>query len=145
MFRHTGRFRAHRLALSDVLVGGQLFFQKHGDKIGIPGIRELDPALWPGHKPLLEIPSAEALLGAAQINVIEFHTWNSTVRNIGRPDRMIFDLDPGEGVSWPQVQEAAILTRALLTQLGLESWLKTSGGKGLHVVVRLRQEKASTR
>jgi len=78
-----------------------------------------------------------ALVGAAQANVIEFHTWNSTVRRIDRPDRMIFDLDPGEGVSWAQVQEAAILTRAILTELRLESWLKTSGGKGLHVVVPL--------
>ena len=53
---------------------------------------------------------------------------------------MIFDLDPGEGVTWPQVQEAALLMRALLTELGLESWLKTSGGKGLHVVVPLAPE-----
>jgi bifunctional non-homologous end joining protein LigD len=47
----------------------------------------------------------------------------------------VFDLDPGEGVKWPQVQEAAVLTRTLLNELGLESWLKTSGGKGLHVLV----------
>jgi bifunctional non-homologous end joining protein LigD len=50
---------------------------------------------------------------------------------------MIFDLDPGEGVTWAQVQEAAVLTRTILTELHLESWLKTSGGKGLHVVVPL--------
>lgn len=84
-------------------VGGELFFQKHGDKIGIPGIRELDPALWPGHQPLLEIPSTEALVGAAQLNVIEFHTWNATAQHIDEPDRIIFDLYPGEGVEWPQV------------------------------------------
>ena len=118
-------------------VGGELFFQKHGDKIGIPGIRELDPSLWPGHKALLEIPSVEALVGAAQLNVIEFHTWNSRAKHVDKPDRMIFDLDPGEGVDWPQIQEAALLTRALLTELELQSWLKTSGGKGLHLVVPL--------
>jgi bifunctional non-homologous end joining protein LigD len=118
-------------------VGGELFFQKHGDKLGIPGIRELDPALWPGHQALLEIASVEALVGAAQMNVIEFHTWNSKTRHIDEPDRMIFDLDPGEGVKWGQLQEAALLTRALLTELGLESWLKTSGGKGLHIAVPL--------
>jgi DNA primase len=50
---------------------------------------------------------------------------------------MVFDLDPGAGVAWTHVQEAALLTRALLTELGLSSWLKTSGGKGLHVVVPL--------
>ncbi|MGK6306584.1 DNA ligase D [Variovorax sp. DT-64] len=116
-------------------VGGQLFFQKHGEKIGIPGVRELDPALWPGHQALLEVGTAQALAGAAQMNVIEFHTWNSQARAIDRPDRMVFDLDPGEGTAWPQVQEAALLVRTLLTELGLEAWVKTSGGKGLHVVV----------
>jgi bifunctional non-homologous end joining protein LigD len=71
------------------------------------------------------------------MNVVEFHTWNSTTRHIDQPDRMVFDLDPGEGVAWPAMQEAAQLTRALLEHLGLRSWLKTSGGKGLHLVVPL--------
>jgi bifunctional non-homologous end joining protein LigD len=118
-------------------ISGQLFFQKHDDKLSIPGLRELDPALSPGHAALLEVPTAEALVSAAQLNVIEFHTWNSTIRNIDKPDRMVFDLDPGAGVVWTHVQEAALLTRALLTELGLASWLKTSGGKGLHIVVPL--------
>jgi bifunctional non-homologous end joining protein LigD len=118
-------------------VEGQLFFQKHDDKLSIPGLRELDPALWPDHAALLEVPSADALVNAAQMNVIEFHTWNSTVKRIDLPDRMVFDLDPGDGVGWPRVQEAALLTRTLLTELGLQGWLKTSGGKGLHIVVPL--------
>jgi bifunctional non-homologous end joining protein LigD len=118
-------------------VTGELFFQKHGEKIGIPGIIELPASLWPGHAALLEVASTEALSGAAQMNVIEFHTWNSTVKKIAQPDRMIFDLDPGEGTAWPQIQEAAALVQTLLDQLGLECWLKTSGGKGLHVVVPL--------
>jgi bifunctional non-homologous end joining protein LigD len=50
------------------------------------------------------------------------------------PDRVIFDLDPGEGVTWTQIQEAAVLMRSLLTDLALEAWLKTSGGKGLHAI-----------
>ncbi|HEV7915139.1 MAG TPA: DNA ligase D [Albitalea sp.] len=116
-------------------IGGQLFFQKHDDKLSIPGLRELDIAVWPGHAALLEIPDAQALVSAAQMNVIEFHTWNSTTKHIGKPDRIVFDLDPGEGVAWPRMQEAATLTRAMLDELGLQSWLKTSGGKGLHVVV----------
>ena len=118
-------------------VTGELFFQKHGEKIGIPGIKELDPALWPGHAALLEIGTAQALAGAAQMNVIEFHTWNSLAAKIDKPDRMIFDLDPGVGTVWQHVQESAMLVRGLLSELGLESWLKTSGGKGLHVVVPL--------
>ncbi|MGQ2923474.1 DNA ligase D [Variovorax sp. DAIF25] len=118
-------------------VKGQLFFQKHGEKIGVPGITELPESLWPGHAALLEISNEKALLGAAQMNVIEFHTWNSVARTINKPDRMILDLDPGEGTAWQHVQEAAILVRALLGELGLQAWLKTSGGKGLHVVVPL--------
>jgi bifunctional non-homologous end joining protein LigD len=69
--------------------------------------------------------------------VIELHTWNATKARIDRPDRMVFDLDPGEGVPWRHVQDAALLTRGLLQELGLSAWLKTSGGKGLHVVVPL--------
>ena len=116
-------------------IEGQLFFQKHLDRLRIPGVKELDQALFPGHDALLEVPSAAAIVAAAQMNVIEFHTWNSQIRNIDKPDRIVFDLDPGEGVAWQRMQEGAALTRSLLQQLGLEAWLKTSGGKGLHVVV----------
>ncbi len=117
-------------------IAGELFFQKHLET-RIPGLLELDPDLWPGHSALIGIDSVDAVLSAAQMNTVEFHTWNSTTRSIDRPDRMIFDLDPGEGVTWARVQESAVLTRALLTELQLQSWLKTSGGKGLHVVVPL--------
>ncbi len=120
-------------------IAEELFFQKHAEATAIPGIKLLDAALDPGHAPLLEIASAQALLAAAQFNVIEFHTWNATARSIGKPDRMTFDLDPGEGVGWSQVQEAAQLVRALLAELGLPGFLKTSGGKGLHVVVPLKK------
>ena len=117
-------------------ITGQLFFQKHSD-VKISGMAELDPGLWPGHESLLIVQTVDGLINAAQLNVVEFHTWNSTKRRIDQPDRMVFDLDPGEGVSWAHVQEAALLTRAMLNELGLKSWLKTSGGKGLHVVVPL--------
>jgi len=121
-------------------IGGELFFQKHVEAGSIPGIKLLDPALDPGHEALLEIPSAEALLSATQLNVIEFHTWNATTRAIHKPDRMTLDLDPGEGVAWPQMQEAAQLVHAFLDELKLSSFLKTSGGKGLHVVVPLKRQ-----
>ncbi|MEO8653163.1 MAG: DNA ligase D, partial [Ramlibacter sp.] len=117
-------------------IAGELFFQKHPET-RMPGLAELDPALWPGHGALLAVDSAQALVAAAQMNTVEFHTWNSTTRKIDRPDRVIFDLDPGEGVAWAHVQEAAALMRAMLVELGLQSWIKTSGGKGLHVVVPL--------
>jgi bifunctional non-homologous end joining protein LigD len=120
-------------------VGGELFFQKHPDTAKLPGVRPLDPALDPGHQPLVEIATSEGLTSCAQFNVIEFHTWNAVKSRIARPDRMIFDLDPGEGVSWPHIQEGAVLVRTLLTGLGLMAFLKTSGGKGLHVVVPLKR------
>jgi len=117
-------------------LGGELFFQKHlGPTQKIKGVTVLDTALWPGHEPLIEVATAQGLAEAAQLNVLEFHTWNAGVRRIDRPDRMVFDLDPGERVPWARVQEAATLVHSFLGDLGLQSWLKTSGGKGLHVVV----------
>jgi bifunctional non-homologous end joining protein LigD len=116
-------------------VGGEMFFQRHAAKTALPGVRKLDPALWPGHEALIEVATREALIGAAQMNTIEFHPWHSRIRTFDKPDRLVFDLDPGEGVPFDRVREGALLTRALLRELKLESWLKTSGGKGLHVVV----------
>ena len=118
-------------------INGQLFFQKHGDTLKIPGLKQLDLTFDPEHPALLEIDSHAALIGAIQMNVMEFHTWNATTKNIEKPDRMVFDLDPGEGVAWPMILEAADLTRAFLAEIGLQNFLKTSGGKGLHIVVPL--------
>ncbi|MEN7529555.1 DNA ligase D [Cupriavidus sp. DL-D2] len=118
-------------------IDGQQFFQRHGDTLHITGMKALDPDLWPGHPALIEVTSEAAIVEAAQMNVIEFHTWNATSRAIDKPNQVVFDIDPGEGVKWPQIQEAAGLVRALLEALELESFLKTSGGKGLHVVVPL--------
>lgn len=123
-------------------VGKELFFQKHADVRKMPGVRELDPALDPEHPPMLEIANIGGILTAAQWNVVEFHTQNAFARAYERPNRMVFDLDPGEGVDWPMVREAALLMRAFLEELGLPAFLKTSGGKGLHVVVPLRQPAA---
>ena len=118
-------------------IAAELFFQKHAEQTGMPRLTAHDRNLWPKHPPLLTVDTPDALLSAAQMNAVEFHTWNSVVRRLDTPDRVVFDLDPGEGVKWGHVQEAATLVRTLLSELGLESWLKTSGGKGLHVVVPL--------
>jgi bifunctional non-homologous end joining protein LigD len=107
---------------------------------GVRGLRGTDPALWPGHEPAIAFATPEDLVAAAQVGMIELHTWNSTDRAIALPDRLVFDLDPGEGVAWEQMQEAALLVRALLQELGLRSWLKTTGGKGLHLFVPLAPE-----
>lgn len=120
-------------------VQGTLFFQKHIDKGQLDGVVQLDPKLDPGHGALMVVDQPLGLLSSAQMNVVEFHTWNALKDRIERPDRMTFDLDPGEGVAWPQVQEAAELVRTMLTELQLPSYLKTSGGKGLHVVVPIKR------
>ena len=99
----------------------------------------VDHTLGPGHPPFLEVATPEGLLSASQMNVIEFHTWNATKNAIDKPDRMVFDLDPGEGVSWRFMQDAAQIVRIFLNELGLVSFLKTSGGKGLHVVVPIKR------
>jgi bifunctional non-homologous end joining protein LigD len=118
-------------------VAGEQFFQKHAEGRAMANLDTLSRDLYPSHAPLLAIPDALGLLSAAQMNVIEFHTWNATTRTMDRPDRMVFDLDPGEGVGWPQVREGTQLLKAFLDELGLRGFLKTSGGKGLHVVVPL--------
>jgi len=120
-------------------IDGKTFFQKHLPS-KLPGIAQLDRSLSPGKPPLVAVNQGEGLLAAAQWNVIEFHTQNAVARGFEKPNRLVFDLDPGEGVGWDQVQEAALLTQAMLNQLGLRCFLKTSGGKGLHVVVPIRQQ-----
>jgi bifunctional non-homologous end joining protein LigD len=72
------------------------------------------------------------------MGVLEIHTWNSTVKDVERPDRLVIDLDPGERVPWPRVVDAARLVRGALEALDLDSFVKTTGGRGLHVVVPLR-------
>ena len=136
MLPHLGQ-RPVALLRAPAGVGGASFFQKHADARELPGVRRLAPALDPGHEPLIAITSAAALVGVAQMNTIEIHTWNATARAIEKPDRLVFDLDPGEGVAWQQVVEAAHIVRDLLDALGLVSFLKTSGGKGLHLVLPL--------
>jgi bifunctional non-homologous end joining protein LigD len=81
--------------------------------------------------------SIAAVVSLVQMGVIELHVWGSTTRDLMRPDRMVFDLDPDAAVPWREVVAAAHTTRQKLEDLGLESFLKTSGGKGLHVVVPL--------
>jgi bifunctional non-homologous end joining protein LigD len=119
-------------------VGGELFFQKHAETGKLPGVKQMAKALDPDHPPMLEIPGTEGLLSAAQWNVVEFHTQNATGKNYEKPNRIIFDLDPGEGVEWQAMQEAAQLVHAFLDHLGLPAFLKTSGGKGLHIVVPIK-------
>ncbi|TDV36398.1 DNA ligase D [Paraburkholderia caballeronis] len=120
-------------------VGGETFFQRHIGRVPFPGVTQHE-GLDPGHPPLLTIDTLEALIVVAQMDTIELHTWNAHATDIERPDRVVFDLDPDPELGWDRMIEAALLTRATLADLGLESFCKTSGGKGLHVVVPLTPE-----
>lgn len=120
-------------------IGGELFFQRHSQKLSIPNVTR-HAGLDAGHPPLITVETLGALVGAAQMGTVEFHTWNAVASNIEKPDRMVFDLDPDASLGWERMIEAAQLTRSLLEELGLESFCKTSGGKGLHVVVPLAKQ-----
>ena len=131
--------RAASLVRAPAGVGGELFFQKHLDAENLPGIRAFGTGPKSDPAALIEIANKQGLISGAQWNMIEIHTVNATKPSLTHPDRMVFDLDPGEGVPWVHVQEAAQLVHAFLDQLGLQGFLKTSGGKGLHIVVPIRR------
>jgi bifunctional non-homologous end joining protein LigD len=86
--------------------------------------------------------SIEAIVSLAQMGIVEIHTWNSTDDDIEHPNRLVWDLDPGPEVSWKQVVKAAGLVRDVLETVGLRSWVKTTGGRGLHVVVPLKRKRS---
>lgn len=86
-------------------------------------------------EPTLVIDDLTGLIGLVQAGVVEIHPWGSRVEQMEQPDRLIFDLDPGDDVAWSAVIAAAREVRERLGQVGLDSFVKTSGGKGLHVVV----------
>ncbi|TFF14597.1 DNA ligase D [Pseudomonas sp. BCA14] len=118
-------------------VEGEQFFQKHSERLPIPHIKQLEPALDPGHARLMEIANVEALIGAVQMGTIELHTWGATTDKIETPDQFVLDLDPDPALPWKSMLEAAQLTLSVLDELGLEAFVKTSGGKGLHLIVPL--------
>jgi bifunctional non-homologous end joining protein LigD len=84
---------------------------------------------------------AAALVALAQMDVVEVHTWNTRVDAIEKPDRIVIDLDPGPELGWKEVVAGARLVRKALRALDLESWVKTTGGAGLHVAVPIRPER----
>jgi bifunctional non-homologous end joining protein LigD len=81
------------------------------------------------------VRDAAGLVSLVQFGVLEVHTWGARADQVESPDRIIFDLDPAPGVSWAKVRAGAERLRDLLSEVGLESWLKTTGGKGLHVAL----------
>ena len=113
------------------------FYQKHIDKAWAEEIERVPIPESDGEGIYAVANSAAAVVGLVQKGVIELHVWGATTRDLAKPDRMVFDLDPDVAVPWREVMAAARATRERLEAIGLESFLKTSGGKGLHVVVPL--------
>ncbi|WP_024645508.1 DNA ligase D [Pseudomonas syringae] len=121
-------------------IDGEQFFQKHAEHLAIPNIKQLDRALDPGHAALMEIDSVQALVGATQMGAIELHTWGATRDKIETPDHLVLDLDPDPALPWRSMIEATQMVLAVLDELGLEAFLKTSGGKGMHIIVPLARQ-----
>ena len=114
---------------------GECFFQKHESAGMPPSIHRFELAENAGTETSLYIEDLAGLVGLVQIGVLEIHPWGSTIARVEEPDRLTFDLDPDVGLSWDRVVEAALALKNLLGELGLQSFLKTTGGKGLHVVL----------
>jgi bifunctional non-homologous end joining protein LigD len=113
------------------------FFAKHPWQGLDKSVRRVDTG---DKEPMLAIDDITGLISLVQAGVVEIHPWGSTIDKLGKPDRLAFDLDPGENVPWTAVIEAAHDVRDRLAALGLQSFVKTSGGKGLHVVVPVQPD-----
>jgi bifunctional non-homologous end joining protein LigD len=113
--------------------GGEQFFQKHAGASVPEAVRriEIDGEIH------LAVENLSGLVALVQIGVLEIHPWGSTAKKLETPDLVTFDLDPDVGLPWSQITAAALEVREALTGLGLRSFAKTTGGKGLHVVVPL--------
>ena len=115
----------------------QCFFQKHAtpglELVSMLPIEEADG----GREEYLYVTDAASMLELVQFNSIEFHPWGTHVDDLEHCDRLVFDLDPDAAVAWSGVIAAARQLRGFLSQAGLESFVRTSGGKGLHLVVPL--------
>ncbi|KAF1686337.1 DNA ligase D [Pseudoxanthomonas broegbernensis] len=116
-------------------VEGQCFFQKHHrDSLG-PGVHPVLLDERDGQDEYLYVRDIEGVLSLVQMNAIEFHPWGAKRTAPDRPDRLVFDLDPADELPWAEVKRAAREVRDRLAQVGLRSWPRLSGGKGIHVCV----------
>jgi len=123
-------------------IGKQAFFQKHvsaGLPNGVHTVSIVNKKTGK-HEDFLTLNSAEGLVGMAQMGVLEIHPWGSKNDAVDQPDRIIFDLDPDEAIAWNTLADAAQELRSRLRQLKLTSFVKSTGGKGLHVVVPIEPE-----
>ena len=117
--------------------GKSCFFQKHyAESLG-DSVYSVELMQKSGEKQFVYINDENGLLQLVQMNVLEFHPWGTKIDFAEECDRLVFDLDPGDGVAWTSIKKAAREIRQYLQQTGLESYVRLSGGKGLHIVVPL--------
>ena len=114
--------------------GGACFYQKPPGNSAPGALRRIEISEGTGTNEYVVVDDAAGLVALVQMGVLEVHPWGSTEKNLEKPDRIIFDFDPAPDVDWKRVVAAAAEMRDRLKVLGLESFLKTTGGKGLHVV-----------
>jgi bifunctional non-homologous end joining protein LigD len=113
---------------------GTCFFQKHYLESLGGGVKAIKLKQKSGAEDYIYVDDAQGLLALVQMNTLEFHPWGSRTDAPEKPDRMVFDLDPADGIDWKTVVAAARDVRARLREAGLESFVRVTGGKGLHVV-----------
>lgn len=111
------------------------FYQKHPGSAVPDTLKRVTIEEKSGTHDYLLVKNVRDLISLVQIGVLEIHLWGSRADDLEHPDRIVFDVDPGPGVAWTKVIEAAAELRERLRQMRLESFVKTTGGKGLHVVV----------
>jgi bifunctional non-homologous end joining protein LigD len=116
----------------------QCFFQKHGWKGMSDEILTVVDPQDEDENTLIAIDTLDGLIGLVQGAALEIHPWQASLDDLERPDQVVIDLDPGDGVKWPTMLEAAREVRQRLADAGLEPFVKTTGGKGLHVVAPLK-------
>jgi len=121
-------------------IGADCFFMKHSKVWAPPALRRVRIQEKTKIGEYLIANDVAAVVSLAQMGIVEIHTWNSTFASVERPNRIVFDLDPGDALTWAQVIRAARTVRDALSALDLESYVKTTGGRGLHVVVPLRPQ-----
>ncbi len=121
-------------------VGGECFYQRHLAMAASPGGLQTVKRERSSKGAYIYAASLAAVVSAVQNGAVEFHTWGATVPDIKHPDRITMDLDPDEALPWKLLVEGTLLTKTLLDGLGLKSFLKTTGGKGLHVVAPIKPE-----